>query len=189
MNIVTYATSNPTKFRTARIICGEQGVTLEQTTLDVPEIQSSDGEEIARDKALRAFEAIQKPIIISDDSWLIPGLNNFPGAFMKYANKMLVPEDWLRLTQSLKDRRVILRQIIVYQDAQKQQLFYTDVEGILLTKIRGYDAQTAMTLVSFDNGKTSVAENLAKRYSAISAAQKRTSWHDFCQWYKTQSAK
>ena len=187
MSSVLYATSNPTKFRTANSVCSKEDVHLKQITIDIPEVQSNNPEEVARDKAHRAFEVIQQPLIISDDSWFIFGLNSFPGPLMKYIDETLTSKDWLRLTKDLEDRRVVVRQVIVFQDSpEHQQLFYTDVEGILLKEIRGNHNYSMMSLVSFDDGATSVAESLAKERSALAATDKRTSWHDFCQWYKNQ---
>lgn len=79
MKSILYVTGNPVKFRTATTICKKYGLTIERLSMDIPEIQAHDGETVARDKALRVFEEMQKPIIISDDSWIIPGLNGFPG--------------------------------------------------------------------------------------------------------------
>lgn len=79
MKPLLFATGNNVKFRMATETCKRYGLELQQISLDLPEIQAHDGETVARDKALRVFEELQKPIIVSDDSWLIPGLKNFPG--------------------------------------------------------------------------------------------------------------
>lgn len=105
---------------------------------------------------------------------------------MKFVNQMFTAEDWLRLTKPLADRAIILRQYIVYQDKHRQELFYTDMEGILLTEVRGACQYPHTSIVSFDNGTNSVAEKIAQKRSAIFDNQKRTSWHDFCEWFTAQ---
>ena len=72
--------------------------------------------------AVEAYNALQSPLVVTDDSWIIPGLNGFPGPYMKQVNDWFTPDDWLHLTSGLADRRVILRQIIVYQDSTGQRL-------------------------------------------------------------------
>lgn len=184
MKPILYVTGNAVKFRTATTICKKYGLAIEQLSMDIPEIQAHEGETVARDKALRVFEEMQKPIIVSDDSWIIPGLNGFPGPYMKDVNGWLNHDDWLRLTKPLTDRRVILRQIVVYQDARQQKLFYTDVEGILLKEIRGRTIYPHTSITSLDGGKTSIAEEILQERSALAAAATHTSWDDFCEWYK-----
>jgi non-canonical purine NTP pyrophosphatase (RdgB/HAM1 family) len=188
MKTLLYVTGNTVKFKIAHTICSQQGIDLEQLSMDIPEIQAHDGEIVARDKALRVFETVQQPVVISDDTWLIPGLKNFPGPFMKFVNEAFTTEDWLRLTKTLTDRRIILRQIVVFQDKHQQQLFYTDIEGTLLTEIRGQGPYPHTAISSFDNGKTSIAENIERNRSAISDANKPTSWHDFCTWFAQKNA-
>lgn len=184
MSPILFATGNDVKFRSGAAVCRQFGIRLKQLVLDIPEIQAADGEAVARDKALRAYEMTQKPVIISDDSWIVPGLNGFPGPFMKFVAQWLTPEDWLRLTTHLTDRRVILQQIVVYQDQNGQQLFATDIEGILLTEIRSLDSSSSSnSVVSLDGGKTSIAE-MAETKATLADIDAHTSWHDLCDWLK-----
>lgn len=188
MRQLAYATSNKVKFNTAVQLCKPFQVTLQQVTVDISEIQGSDGLIIARDKAQRTYDALQQPLIISDDSWIIPGLQGFPGPYMKYMNQWFSETDWARLVQPLKDRRIILRQIIVHQDATGQHVFSTDVEGMLLDSPRGASPSPHITLVSFDNGATSVAEAIEQNGSALGSTNRTSSWHALCAWLNTQGA-
>lgn len=105
---------------------------------------------------------------------------------MKDVNSWLTHDDWLRFTKPLTDRRVILRQIVVYQDAHQQKLFYTDIEGTLLKEIRGRTIYPHTSITSLDGGKTSIAEEILEERSAVAAASTHTSWDDFCEWYTAQ---
>ena len=90
-------------------------------------------------------------------------------------------EDFLRLTKPLTDRRVILAQYTMYQDEHSHQLFRRDIEGTLLPEIRGeYPDSPNMTIISFDDGKTSAAELLVQQLPVINDF--RTTWHDFGEW-------
>ncbi len=181
MQQLLYATGNFEKFRLADVVCGKHGLKLAQDTLDVPEIQGEDGTVIALDKAAKAFAKFNKAVVITDYNWLIPGLNGFPGAYMKSVNDWFTLEDWLNLTRPLKDRRIILRQILVYQDKDMQKLFSADVEGILLPEGRGESRYPHSKITSFDNGQHSNAEYHERGES--SAAHRHTVWHDFVEWY------
>lgn len=173
------------KFRQAETTCAEFSILLKQAALDVPEIQADRGEDIARDKARQAFEKCAQPVVVSDDSWIIPGLNGFPGPYMKYMNDWLKADDWLNLTRTLADRRVILRQCVAYYDATGPKIFNCDLEGVLLRQPRGTpEPYPHSTLVSFDGGKTSTAEHHQRDLS--STAHMPNVWHDFADWYCAQ---
>lgn len=185
MSELLYVTGNKVKVRVANEVCGGFGITLAQHALDVPEIQGEDGEAIARDKAAKAFDLVKQPVIISDDSWFIPALKGFPGAYMKSVNFWFTPQDWLDLMRSKDDRTIILRQYVVYQDSAVQQQFYVDITGELLHEVRGKGSHTHDSITSFDGGHTSIAEADQLEQSAITSSNNRTSWHLFSEWYTT----
>lgn len=132
MRELTFVTGNENKFHTAEHILKESGIKLLQAAFDIDEIQGEDAQKIALDKAHKAFDIVKKPLLISDDSWSVHGLNGWPGPYMKSMNHWLSADDFLRLTSTLKDRRITLHQIAVYQDEQGQKLFMNDIEGRLL---------------------------------------------------------
>jgi XTP/dITP diphosphohydrolase len=186
MKELTYITGNAVKFRQAVMTCEPLGITLvQQSGLDIPEIQAESGEVIACDKAAKAFATLQKPLVVSDDSWTIPGLKGFPGPYMKYVNDWFTIDDWLNLTRNLTDRRIILQQIVVYHDANGQQVFSEDIAGILLTEPRGNSPYPHSAITSFDDGEHSNAEYHEKGESA--AAHHPNPWHKFAAWYSKQS--
>jgi XTP/dITP diphosphohydrolase len=180
-----YVTGNMYKFRQAIANCTPAGISLEQAQLDIPEIQAAIGEEIARDKAAKAYALLQKPLVVSDDSWMIPGLNNFPGPYMKYVNEWFTVQDWLNLTRDLADRSIILHQAVVYQDEAEQFAFSVDIPGILLTEARGKSPYPHTTITSFDGGKHTNAEYHEKGESA--AANHYNPWHEFVKWYSERA--
>jgi XTP/dITP diphosphohydrolase len=186
MQQLTFVTGNELKFRFAEELCSGMGVQLTQADFDMPEIQSEIGEVIARDKANKVFEKFQKPIVITDDSWIIPGLGGFPGPYMKSVNHWFTPEDWLRLTLPLEDREIILHQIAAYQDEFEQVVFAVDITGVLLTEIRGTSKWPHNTIVSFDGGKQSDAEAHAKGQSG--AIAHHSAWHELCKWLKERES-
>ncbi|HSX43548.1 MAG TPA: non-canonical purine NTP pyrophosphatase [Candidatus Saccharimonadales bacterium] len=186
MKELIYITANEMKFRQAARTCEQFGVALQQGTLDIPEIQAETGEPVARDKAAKAFAQLQHPLLVSDDSWMIPGLGGFPGPYMKDVNHWFRVDDWVRLTAPLTDRRIMLHQVVVYQDAHKQKAFAVDIEGELLLKPRGEKPIFPhTTLVSFDGGQHSIAEH--HEQGNIASLHHRNPWHDFAEWYNSQA--
>lgn len=188
MSTYSVITTNEDKFRTAQKVCAEFGVELEQVaTYDIDEIQGEDAERIIARKAADAYALVQKPVIVTDDSWVIPALGGFPGAYMKSVSQWFTVEDWRRLLHGLPDRTVILRQLVAYQDEHEQVVFSVDVQGILLEEPRDtWEKSPAMALTSFDGGKTTVSQNAAAGRS--STAHLKTAWHELAAWLQARES-
>jgi XTP/dITP diphosphohydrolase len=185
MKQIIFVTSNELKFKHAALTLEAFDIKLIREHMNLQEMQADSGEEIARYKAEQAFAKFKQPLVVNDDSWSIPGLNGFPGPYMKYMTDWLTPQDWLNLTQSLEDRRIILQQHAVYQDEHGQHYFYQEIEGLLLKEIRGEHYNKHLPITSFDGGKHSVAEREAGL--APSAKPTNTSaWHHFGEWFNQQ---
>ncbi len=184
MSDFTFVTSNDIKVLAAKTACDEFGISFDRENIDFVEIQASQGEPIARHKADQAYKTLRKPIVVTDDSWIIPGLKGFPGPYMKQVNDWFSVEDWLNLTRSLTDRRMILRQIIVYQDATGQELFACDLEALILKESRTSTGIKHFSIISFDGGKHSAAEIVEKGESGIKHLP--NSWHDLCNWLQNR---
>lgn len=180
----TFVTSNDHKALTAQAVCDQFGLAFDRQNIDLVEIQADNGEVIAADKALQAFETFKRPVAVTDDSWNIPGLNGFPGPYMKYINQWFKTEDFLRLTKDLKDRRLFMRHIIAYRDSQTEKIFSAEIACTLLKEIRGTSQIPHFALVSLD-GKRSIAE--AETTSNTSAfASLPNAWHKFGEWFSSK---
>jgi inosine/xanthosine triphosphate pyrophosphatase family protein len=185
MTDFTFVTSNDHKVKTAEVMCRQFNVSFDRQNIDLVEVQAEDGKVIATGKALQAYETFQRPVVITDDNWLIPGLGGFPGPYMKHVNHWFTPDDFVRLTKDLEDRSIIMRHIIAYRDGDGEQIFSVDIPGILLKEARGSSVIPHFAIMSFDGGQHSVAEaEAASNGSAI--AQLPNAWHAFCEWFTTR---
>lgn len=183
MPTLTFVTGNNEKFQIAAAAFAIKDIVLERAKLDIDEIQGENPEVIARDKAQKAYDILKSPVIINDDSWSIPGLNGFPGAYMKSMNHWLTSADFLNLTRNLDDRRAIVIQIIVYQDAAGAHVIRNDFENILLTEARGTYGNAIQKLVSVpsDNG-LSIAEAYDQGAS-VRSREVTAGWDQCATWY------
>lgn len=182
-----FVTSNQIKFDSAAALLEPFDIKLERVEHDFTEIQAS-GEQIARHKAQAAFGFYQKPLIVSDDTWEIPALRGFPGAYMHPVNDWFTAGDWLRLMHGIADRRIILRQNIVYQDGRGQQFFSFDQTGVLLTEARGDSKYTNLTIISFTGGRTSRAEDIAAGETMVGREAINTGWQQLGEWLKSSDS-
>lgn len=78
---VFFVTSNSNKvIELNRIL----GMMVKQKNIDLPEIQSMDVSEVAKQKAKDAFKIVQSPILVEDSGLIIEAWGDFPGALIKW---------------------------------------------------------------------------------------------------------
>lgn len=189
MQQITFVTSNNEKFKAAAIICKSAGIDLLRNSIDIDEIQGDDPEHIVRDKVEKAFLACgsEQPVVVVDDSWEIPALGGFPGAYMKYVNQWFRPDDFLRLMSGITDRRAIMHQYLAYKDKQETVIFSTDIPGAMVTKQRGSHKETSATVIALDVDK---GRTIAEIYEdGIEKNQQRykdrgDAWYTFSAWFR-----
>lgn len=175
-----YVTSNQEKIKVARRYLSPLGIQLESAHLDLEEIQSNSGEEIIKKKAAQAFTSLQKPLFVTDHFWNIPALNGFPGAYMKYMNQWLAPQDFLNLMQGHTDRKVFLEEYLYFTDGKNEKLFFQSVPGTVLTEVKGKKELASRAVISLREDHKSIAECWEQN---IDRTEDYPLWTDFANWY------
>lgn len=184
MSDLVFATGNGEKFQIARKTFSIHGIDLKQARLEIDEIQEENPERIVIDKVTKAFQQLGRPVVVNDDTWSIPGLRGFPGPYMKSVSHWFTAEDFLNLTRSLEDRRVVLSQRIAYKDKNTEKVFMLEYTGELLQEARGSYGISWQKVITMpgDNG-LSVAEVYDK---GIVEEEREVAegWEQFIAWYE-----
>ncbi len=180
---IIYVTGNKFKISAAQHYLNGKGITILQESADTKEIQSEDIEEVALDKAKKAYEVIKKPLLVNDAGWIILALNGFPGPFMKFMNEWFSSEDFLALMKDKKDKTVILRDVYVYYDGKKSKIFSYDYKGKMLNETKG-EGRPSDRVMSLSGNDESIAEedkrtNETEDYNQF--------WEDFPTWLNSES--
>lgn len=183
---ISYVTGNPGKFENAQKFFTDYNIEVEQLTSKIEEIQSGDSLEIAIDKAKKAFDLENKPLFVNDATWIIPALKGFPGPFMKYINQWFEPVDFIHLMQDKEDRRIILRDSIVYISEEGHKIFIHDHEGWMLDEVASYEyTHPTDVVISLSKNKKSIAEEKANGNFFIEDEDRV--WKDFAQWLTAEN--
>jgi len=107
-------------------------IELIQYDLDTPEIQTTSLEEISKDKALKAFAELKKPLIVDDSGTFFDHYHEFPGAMAKHMFKSLWFE-WFKnlLAEESSSNAGRMATVITYMDETLSEpiQFRWDVEG------------------------------------------------------------
>ncbi len=186
---LTFVTGNAKKFAMARASCTPHGIELVQLVLDIDEIQGEDPRAIIKAKAEQAYHLVNKPVVVSDDSWYIHALNGFPGPYMKSINHWFEPQDFLNLLRDKNNRRGMVAQLLAYYDGKSFEIFRKDVSGSFANDIRGTMADPIRNVfcVDGDNGMTlAEVEAAGLINSSERLARHPNPWDDFAAWLKKQ---
>lgn len=180
---IYYITGNDSKFLTAKGYFEPLGVEIVQKKLDIPEIQSDSTQEIAADKANKAFLELKHSLIVNDSGWYITALHGFPAAYMKLVNHCFVAQDFLNLMQDKDNREVVLKQVVVAVDESgTKTIFSHETKGQILREARGGGTNGFDQVASLTQGMTLAEERDRKKAIALDA--EINLWQDVYEWVK-----
>lgn len=134
MNHVYYATSNEAKFTDAKIFLSglQPELTIDQLSIEIPEIQSENHDDIIKQKVEFVRQSTDAPFIVDDASFYTERFPNFPGAYAKFLNSALGNEGWKRLFNEGDKIRAVAR--IALYNFGETQYFNGEIEGSLSFK-------------------------------------------------------
>lgn len=127
MSKLIFATSNKNKLAEAKQILG---IEIEGTSLDIPEIQSLDHHQVAKQKALDYFCQLNRPLFIEDTSLSFTALNGLPGTYINDFSKTLGNQGLIDLLANKTDRSATARvTIALIKSISDIQIFDGEIQG------------------------------------------------------------
>ena len=134
MKKITFITGNPGK---AEEIARYLGFPIDHVPLDLDEIQSLDLEEIVKDKAMRAYEKIKRPVLVEDTSFVFSAFGKLPGTLIKWFFTELGNEGLCRLLDGKEDKNCVATVCYGFCDGETVQLVSGSMEGTVADHPRG----------------------------------------------------
>ena len=148
-------TGNLDKLAEAERICG---CSLRHEEIDLPEIQSSDLAEVAREKALEAWRRLQQPVIIDETSLELAALNGFPGPLVKFMLDAVGPEGIAGTAAALADSGASAVCLLAHYDGRDMVFGQGSSEGRLVLPARGASGFGFDTVFEPEGGTLTFAE-------------------------------
>lgn len=182
---LAFVTGNKSKYREMCAACQPAGIDIEQLILPVDEIQSHDPEKIATHKAREAFRLARRPVVVNDAFWNILALRGFPGAYMRYMNEWLKPEDMFKLMEGKADRTITCVETLVYYDGKRSKHFAQTFTGQIGTEPRGVGSMIAQ-IVTLQGDTRTIGEIHEVHNGAYHGSFENTLCQEFAKWYKMQ---
>lgn len=138
MMTLKFATSNMGKLNSLRREFLDHGIEIDQIFLEMPEIRSSDVQEIAESKVRYAFSELHEPVVVSDTGFYIDSLNGFPRAFVNFVLETIGIDGILKLVEG-KSRICEFQECLAYFDSTliEPVYFLGSVKGSLASVKKG----------------------------------------------------
>ncbi|MDD3407341.1 MAG: RdgB/HAM1 family non-canonical purine NTP pyrophosphatase [Methanomicrobium sp.] len=105
--------------------------------MDLLEMKSNDPGEIAKGKAVLAYERLKEPLIVDDTGFFIEALSGFPGAYAAYVLDTIGMDGVLRLMEGEKNRNAYFETAIAYADSEGVFVFKGRIDGFVADAPRG----------------------------------------------------
>lgn len=187
---LVFATSNKGKFITLQRELTPFGIELKQVPLNLPEPRSDDVDEIARAKAVSAWQQLQQPVLVMDAGFYIDSLHGFPKAFVNFTLQTIGLEGILNLVKG-KNRQAEFRESLCYYDGtmSEPKCFTAHIRGTLTEAERGQLSErhwSPLALIfKLEGQKKTLAEMTAEEHEMWHKATKVKNPHakDFPQWF------
>ncbi|MBI5466832.1 MAG: hypothetical protein HY975_01290 [Candidatus Kerfeldbacteria bacterium] len=133
-----YATTNTAKVESLKAALGSEGFEIVQQPLSIPEPRLDRVEDIARFKAMFAYQELKQPVVALDAGFFIHILNGFPRSFVNFALETVKVEGMLQLVAA-GERTAEFRHSLAYHDGRDDTpaVFTDTVKGTIAQEPRG----------------------------------------------------
>ena len=125
-HLLYYISHNPFKCEEVKALLTQREIAVETALLEIKEIQSSSIEEIARDKAKKAFAKIKRPLLVEQTGLVIEGYNGFPGGLTQLVWDAIGAESFCKLFGGKAAKAM---SIFAYCDGKKVFFSYGETKG------------------------------------------------------------
>lgn len=107
------------------------GIELAHHAIDLNEIQSMDLREVAEHKARKAYEILQKPVLVEDAGLSIHSLGELPGPLVKWFLERMTLQEICSLLPGDEKRSARASVCYCYFDGQDVHFFEGYVDGVI----------------------------------------------------------
>jgi len=127
---IRFLSKNKYKIEEAKRILNVFDIELLATHFEIDELQTSDTKKLLRDKALKAFKHVGRPIFVEHTGLYLNLLNGFPGGLTQNFWDTLEKEKFAELFAGMEP--VMARTDVCYVDGKRVWYFEGEVEGLIV---------------------------------------------------------
>ncbi len=164
---IGFVSSNPFKIAEAKAIFENSGIHIRPYKFKIEEIQTLDVENLVKDKLLKAFSKVGRPLFVEHTGLYIPALNNFPGGLTQIFWDSLQADLFAKIIGNLDNPEAIAITKIAYCDGRKIHICQGQISGIITKEPRG-NRDFQWDCVFIPKGKDKTFSELGEEKNMIS---------------------
>ncbi|MGK3995887.1 non-canonical purine NTP pyrophosphatase [Sorangium sp. So ce1024] len=135
---IRFVSGNPHKIAESTAILASANVTVVPFNRKIEELQTRDAERLVRDKLLKAFKMLGRPLFVEHTGLDLIHLNGLPGGLTQIFWDALEADKFGELFgPTIGSNEVIARTTIAYCDGKKIHIFRGEITGHIVAPPRG----------------------------------------------------
>lgn len=134
---INFVSKNDLKVQEVQSILAGAGVDVVAAKYSIDEIQTEDVNNLVRDKLLKAFRIIGRPVFVEHTGLYIESLNEFPGGLTQIFWDKLQADKFSALFGNGENTNLVAKTIIGYCDSRKIHLFEGTIKGTISKEPKG----------------------------------------------------
>lgn len=186
---LTYLTSNPFKFREAKLILVDQyGIDLDimNPDFELYEIQAKTCAEVVAFTVKYGADKLGEACLKSDTGLYLDALGGLPGPYNAYFDKQIGVEKFLHLLRDEKNRNARLEHCFGYcEPGGEPKIFIGECKGAIANTSRGKDGRWH-DFFFVPEGETRTLAEIGDQDPVAKASKYGDAIHDFAKWYQSR---
>ncbi len=134
---IRFMSSNQHKIAEVQRILAPVGVEIVAVPQKIQELQTQDVHALVKDKLIKAFGSIGRPLFVEHTGLYLSGLNGLPAGLTQIFWDQLKADRFANLVAGLGDTKVTAKTVLGYCDGYKMHLFEGSIEGTVPTTPAG----------------------------------------------------
>lgn len=164
---ICFLSSNTYKINEVKSILNSEKINIIPIELKINEIQSDDMEKIVKDKVIKAFKKIKKPIFVEQTGLLIKNFGDLPGGLTQIFWDNLKADKFSEIFSKIGFTEVTAKTVLAFCDQKKIYTFEGIIEGNIIYPPRG-DRSFQWDCVFIPNGYEKTFAEMGKEKNNIS---------------------
>ncbi|MCG3703807.1 hypothetical protein L5F68_05605 [Aliarcobacter butzleri] len=132
---IRFVTNNEHKFHEVKAMINVADVVIAK--LKIEEIQTDDVEKLVKDKLLKAFKKVGRPVFVEHTGLYIKSLNDLPGGLTQIFWDKLEADQFSKILGNLDTTNALAKTTIAYCDGKKIHYFEGEIEGKISSEPKG----------------------------------------------------
>jgi XTP/dITP diphosphohydrolase len=134
---IRFVSGNKYKLEEASSILAQAGVNVIPLKITVEELQTENTERLVKDKTLKAFREVGRPLFVEHTGLYLNHLQGLPGGLTQIFWDTLEEKKFAELFGTVPDPSVTAKTLIGYTDARQFFFFSGEVRGRIAPQPRG----------------------------------------------------